>query len=85
MDHPKVINKKVMRGTRNMTKGPAMTRQEAIRALEVGIEMANTEIDKGADLLGTGEMGIGNTTPSSAILAVYSNKPLEQLVGEEQG
>ena len=37
MDHPKVINKKVMRGTRNMTKGPAMTRQEAIRALEVGI------------------------------------------------
>ncbi len=85
MDHPKVINKKVMRGTRNMTKGPAMTRQEAIRALEVGIEMANTEIDKGADLLGTGEMGIGNTTPSSAILAVYSNKPLEQLVGKGTG
>jgi len=68
-----------------MTKGPAMTRQEAIRALEVGIEMANTEIDKGADLLGTGEMGIGNTTPSSAILAVYSNKPLEQLVGKGTG
>ncbi len=47
--------------------------------------MANTEIDKGADLLGTGEMGIGNTTPSSAILAVYSDKPLEQLVGRGTG
>ncbi|HHY14237.1 MAG TPA: nicotinate-nucleotide--dimethylbenzimidazole phosphoribosyltransferase [Thermoanaerobacterales bacterium] len=85
MDNPKIINKKIMRGTNNMAKGPAMTIEEANRALEVGIQMANKEVDKGADILATGEMGIGNTTPSSAILSVYSDESLERLVGKGTG
>ncbi|ADL06949.1 nicotinate-nucleotide--dimethylbenzimidazole phosphoribosyltransferase [Thermosediminibacter oceani] len=83
--HPDLIIKKVRRGTDNISRGPAMTREEAIKAIEVGIETAWNEIDKGADILGTGDMGIGNTTPSSAILAVYSDEPLEKLVGRGTG
>ncbi|RUL45657.1 nicotinate-nucleotide--dimethylbenzimidazole phosphoribosyltransferase [Lysinibacillus antri] len=73
-----VIIKKVKYGTDNMAKGPAMTREEAIQAIEVGIEVATEEIKKGVNLLGTGEMGIGNTTPSAAILSVIHHcDPLE--------
>lgn len=73
-----VINQKIKYGTDNMAKGPAMTREEAIKSIEIGIEIANEEIKKGVNLLGTGEMGIGNTTPSTAILSVIGNiEPLE--------
>nr|WP_295970019.1 nicotinate-nucleotide--dimethylbenzimidazole phosphoribosyltransferase [uncultured Bacillus sp.] len=65
-----VINRKIKYGTDNMAKGPAMTREEAILSIETGIEIANEEIKKGVNLLGTGEMGIGNTTPTTAIIAV---------------
>ncbi|KAA9028465.1 nicotinate-nucleotide--dimethylbenzimidazole phosphoribosyltransferase [Niallia endozanthoxylica] len=68
-----IIIRKVKNGTNNITKGPAMTREEAIKAIEVGIEIADQEIKKGVQLLGTGEMGIGNTTPSTAILSVLQN------------
>ena len=68
-----------------MTKGAAMTRQEAIKAIEVGIEIAQTEIDQGINLLATGEMGIGNTTSSSAILASYTDTPLSIIVGPGVG
>ncbi|MCQ6275594.1 nicotinate-nucleotide--dimethylbenzimidazole phosphoribosyltransferase [Bacillus sp. V3B] len=68
-----VIIRKIKKGTDNLAKGPAMTRKEAIKSIEVGIEMANEEIKKGANLLGTGEMGICNTTPSTAILSVLQN------------
>src|SRR5690625_2598435 len=69
-DEAGVIKRKIKNGTDNMAKGTAMTREEAVRSIEVGIEMANQEAKKGIDLLGTGEMGIGNTTPSTAILSV---------------
>lgn len=73
-----VLIKKVKYGTDNMAKGPAMTREEAIRSIEVGIEVATEQIKNGINLLGTGEMGIGNTTPSAAILSVIHNcDPLE--------
>ncbi|MGN4126083.1 nicotinate-nucleotide--dimethylbenzimidazole phosphoribosyltransferase [Lysinibacillus sphaericus] len=73
-----VIMKKIKYGTDNMAKGPAMTREQAIQAIEVGIEVATGEIRSGANLLGTGEMGIGNTTPSAAILSVlHACNPLE--------
>ncbi len=73
-----VINRKIKYGTDNMAKGPAMSREEAIQSIETGIEIANEEIKKGVNLLGTGEMGIGNTTPSTAILSVIGNiEPLE--------
>lgn len=68
-----VVNRKIKNGTENMAKGPAMTREEAIQSIEVGIEIAHLEAKKGVNLLGTGEMGIGNTTASTAILAVLGN------------
>ncbi|HTR44822.1 MAG TPA: nicotinate-nucleotide--dimethylbenzimidazole phosphoribosyltransferase, partial [Thermodesulfovibrionales bacterium] len=60
-----LIKMKVMRGTENFAKGPAMTRDQAMKCLEVGIEIANGYARKGYKIYGTGDMGIGNTTPSS--------------------
>jgi nicotinate-nucleotide--dimethylbenzimidazole phosphoribosyltransferase len=81
MQLPDVINKKIRYGTNNMVQGPAMERAEAIAAIEVGIEAAQTAIQQGAKLLALGEMGIGNTTASSAMLAVLGQIPIEQIVG----
>lgn len=69
---PGLILKKVARGTRNFAKESAMTREEAVAALEVGIALANQAKEEGISLLGTGEMGIGNTSPSSAIIAAFA-------------
>ncbi|MGM0369485.1 MAG: nicotinate-nucleotide--dimethylbenzimidazole phosphoribosyltransferase, partial [Bacillota bacterium] len=80
-----LLNRKVKYGTDNFAVGPAMTREEAICSLEVGIEVAEKLIKQGANLIGTGEMGIGNTTPSSAILAAASDLSLEQIVGYGTG
>lgn len=80
-----VLIKKVKYGTANMAKGPAMTREEVIKALEVGIEVADEEIKKGANLLGTGEMGITNTTASTAILSVLGNLDPKKIVGRGAG
>lgn len=80
-----ILNRKIARGTRNMAVGPAMTREEAIRAIETGIEIVAGLKQKGFNLLGTGEMGIGNTTTSSAVAAVLTGKPLESLVGKGSG
>ncbi len=81
-----VIHRKVANGTRNMTKGPAMTRDEAERAILLG---ANLVRDAAArekfDLFGTGDMGIANTTPSTAIVAAFSGKPVAQLTGRGTG
>lgn len=81
----KLINRKIKRGTDNLIKGPAMTREEAVASLETGIEVVNELIDKGANLVGTGEMGIGNTTSSSAILAAITGLPLDEIVGFGSG
>lgn len=85
LDAPGLIQAKVRPGTNNIAQGPAMSREEAIQALEAGIGIATDQIRQGATLLATGEMGIGNTTPSSAILAVYSELPMEQIVGRGTG
>ncbi|MCH4891295.1 nicotinate-nucleotide--dimethylbenzimidazole phosphoribosyltransferase [Acidaminobacter sp. JC074] len=76
-----VINKKVKYGADNFTKGPAMTRQEAIRAIEAGIDVAIKAIESGVQLLATGEMGIGNTTPSSAIVSVIGGFDPSEVTG----
>ncbi len=76
-----VIHRKLMMGTQNMTKGPAMTRETAIKALEIGIEIAEKAISEGANLLGTGEMGIGNTTASTAILSALSGISPREITG----
>ena len=67
-----VLNRKIAFGTRDMFLEPAMTREEAIRSMEIGIEMAERFSDE-TDVFATGEMGIGNTTPSSAIVTVLSH------------
>lgn len=85
VSHPELIVKKVRAGTNNMAKGPAMTRTEAIQAIETGIAMAEEQVKKGCTLLATGDMGIGNTTPSTAILAVLTGLPLEKIVGRGTG
>jgi len=84
-DAPGLLVRKVGRGTRNFAKGPAMTRDEAVAALEVGIELAGQAKRDGAAMLGTGEMGIGNTTPSSAIIAVLSGKSVEEVTHRGTG
>lgn len=84
-DAPGLLKKKIAYGTENFTRGPAMTREQAVRSLEIGIEVAAEEIAKGAEILGIGEMGIGNTTPSTAILAVFSRLPIEEIVGRGTG
>lgn len=79
-----LIKKKVVRGTRNMRKGPAMTREEALRCMDVGIELAYEYADEGA-IFGTGEMGIANTTPASAMIAAFSGSPVEAVTGRGTG
>ena len=81
VDIPGVLQRKVKAGTGNIAVGPAMSREEAVQALEVGIQVALDEIDCGAGLLATGDMGIGNTTPSSAILAAFCGYTAEEVAG----
>ncbi|MGI6119521.1 MAG: nicotinate-nucleotide--dimethylbenzimidazole phosphoribosyltransferase [Desulfosporosinus sp.] len=80
-----IIHKRVANGTRNMTKGPAMTRQQALQALLTGAEVAEEKIRAGYNLLATGDLGIGNTTPSSAIVALLTNSTIESVVGRGTG
>ncbi len=85
IQHPNLNVRKVREGTRNMAREAAMTEEEAVAAIEVGIETVQAEIDGGATLIATGEMGIGNTTPSSAILAAYSGVGLDIITGRGTG
>ena len=80
-----LIHKKVSRGTKNMVKGPAMSRDEAICAILNGAEVAEEIIKEGATILATGEMGIGNTTPSSAITAAICKKSPQEVTGKGTG
>jgi len=83
--HPNLISRKMGYGTRNMAHEPAMSREQAIATLVAGIEVTEREIASGADVIGTGEMGIGNTTPSSAITAVITGTPVAQVTGRGTG
>jgi nicotinate-nucleotide--dimethylbenzimidazole phosphoribosyltransferase len=79
------VSKKILSGTKNMRKGPAMTREEAEQCIQVGIELANEYAKKGYKIFGTGEMGIANTTPSSAITNVITGKSVEDITGRGTG
>ena len=79
------VSKKVVMGTRNIRKGPAMAEDEALRCLEVGIKLANEYAEKGYKIFATGDMGIANTTPSSAIAAVLTGKPVSEVTGKGTG
>ena len=80
-----LTGRKIMRGTGNIAKGPAMTRDQAIRCIETGIELADSHAQKGYRIFGTGEMGIGNTTPSSAIASVLTGRSVAEVTGKGTG
>ncbi len=76
-----LCRRKVVNGTGNIALGPAMSVEDASRAVEVGIDLALTAADEGVTLVGTGDMGIANTTPSSALFAALLPCPVEEITG----
>lgn len=82
---PGLVVRKVAYGTANMRRGPAMTREQAIQAIEAGIVTLEEELARGLDIIATGDMGIGNTTPSSAIVAAVTGLPASQVTGRGTG
>ena len=81
----KLENHKIAYGTRNMAKEPAMTREEAERAMEVGVQKVAELAGKGYKIIATGEMGIGNTTTSSALASYFLNEDVEKMTGRGAG
>lgn len=85
LSHPELIDRKVRRGTCNMAQGPAMSREEALRAILAGVSVAEEAVKSGTEILITGEMGIGNTTASAAVLCALEGIPAETAVGRGTG
>ena len=83
--HPELLDRKIAFGTRNMAKEPAMTRSEAEESITIGIQIAAQLAEKDTDLLATGEMGIGNTTASSAVFSVLGGLSPKQVTGRGTG
>jgi nicotinate-nucleotide--dimethylbenzimidazole phosphoribosyltransferase len=83
--HPELVSRRIGPGTRNMARGPAMSREDALAAIEAGIGLVSAERGNGLDLIGTGEMGIGNTTSASAIVAALTGVPAESVTGTGTG
>ena len=81
----RILNRKIAYGTDNMLKGPAMSRGNAIKAIETGVNLVCNMKNSGYNIIATGEMGIGNTTTSSAIASVLLNKPVEEVTGKGAG
>ena len=82
---PGLFDRKIMKGTRNLMVEPAMTRSQAEQSLLVGMELATNAVQEGVGLIGTGEMGIGNTTPSAAITAVMTRRSVADVTGRGTG
>ena len=82
---PGVLNRRIRNGTEDITSSPAMTRDECVRAIETGAALVREQHERGADVILTGEMGIGNTTTSAAVLSVLLNAAPEGLVGRGAG
>jgi nicotinate-nucleotide--dimethylbenzimidazole phosphoribosyltransferase len=83
--HAALVSRKIACGTQNMARGPAMSREQAIKSIEVGLEIIKKEVKKGLDIVGTGDMGIGNTTPSSAITAAITGEKGAKVTGRGTG
>ena len=83
--NPELRTLKIGRGTNDISQGPAMSRQQAVQCLEAGLNLGVEVIEAGADVLATGDMGIGNTTASSAITAAVTGLDAEQTTGEGTG
>lgn len=84
-EQPGLRVRRVRAGTRNFAREPAMTRAEALAAIAFGIEIASEEAARGVDLLAVGEMGIGNTTSASALVAALTGRPPEEVTGRGTG
>ncbi len=80
-----LIKRKVVKGTRNIAKFHALSRNDAIKSIEIGIELVKEYYSRGYNLFATGEMGIGNTTPSSAIVSVLTDSNVEEVTGRGTG
>lgn len=85
LEAPGLINRKIAYGTANFAVEPAMSYDDAVKAVEIGIEVANDTIDQGYDIIGTGEMGIGNTSSSSCVLVVLGDVTIDVAVGKGAG
>jgi nicotinate-nucleotide--dimethylbenzimidazole phosphoribosyltransferase len=83
--HPSLLCKMIDFGTKDMTRGPAMSRQQALDTLEAGISVVEAQLEQGLDIMGTGDMGIGNTTAASAIAAAVTGRPAAELTGTGTG
>lgn len=83
--HPQLVKRKIAPGTGNIAAGPAMSRQQAEQAIRFGVEVVEAEIERGLDVLATGDMGIANTTPSTAIAASIIGWPVREVVGRGTG
>jgi nicotinate-nucleotide--dimethylbenzimidazole phosphoribosyltransferase len=82
---PDVLHRKVAPGSSNMLEGPALTHAQAEQAISVGMQVLNEAYEHGLDLVALGEMGIGNTTPASAITAVMTGLPVKDVTGRGTG
>jgi len=82
---PGLIVRKVAYGTANLRRGPAMSHLQALQAVEAGIEVFEAELARGLDIVATGDMGIGNTTPSAAIVAAVTGLPVASVTGRGTG
>ncbi len=85
LHHPNIIRRKIARGTANFTQAPAMSTAQAEQAISVGIELVSELKTQGYDIIALGEMGIGNTTTSSALAAVFLGKPVAEVTGPGAG
>jgi len=83
--HPRLVDRRIAAGTRNMVNGPAMSRDEATAAIEVGAALVEAERAEGLDLIGTGEMGIANSTAASAVVAALTGAPAAAVTGVGTG
>ena len=82
---PELIVQKVAYGSRNLAQEPALTREEALKALLVGADLAEQTASTGADALAAGDMGIGNTTPAAALAAAFTGRPVAAVTGHGTG
>jgi nicotinate-nucleotide--dimethylbenzimidazole phosphoribosyltransferase len=83
--HPELLNRKIAYGTSNIAYGAAMTEEQAWAAVATGIEVVSAQVQKGLDVVATGDMGIGNTTPSSAIVAAFTGRAVADVTGRGTG
>jgi len=82
---PELISRKVAYGTRNMAREPALTREEALEAVLVGVERAEAATAAGVDVIAAGDMGIGNTTPAAALASIFTGRPVSVVTGRGTG